>query len=309
MTKKNWSVFIGPISIGILLLTSAAFAQPGPPIGGANGGAPPGLEGPAARKHFYYDDGIPEPINSTDEDGFSPSGDNLMESTQVNDKAPKSSADPRNFEGAWKHREMLRFRIFRTTLQTRVPYNEEAKKILKYRREMENSGKPLLTLSGRCYPTTELPLEINRPFFIVQNDKFMYVTFIESHHDWQIRMSQKHITTGPRNFAGDSIGHWDGNTLVVETTRYKEPIWLDPVGTPVSENAVITRRIRKIENGKALEMHTTVDDPKYYTQPWSFERTFEWRPDAWRIGEYNCEQQVGGPNGAGYGQVKEQLPP
>jgi len=304
MARKNRFV-----SMGMLLVAGAAFGQAGTPVGVARGDAPEGLVGASAQKHFYYDDGIPAPVGHTDEDGFSASGDNLMETTRVSDKAPKAPADPRNLEGAWKHREMLRFRIFRTTLQTRVPYTEEAKKILKYRREMENAGKPLLTLSGKCYPNTEMPLEINRPFFIVQNDKFIYITFVESHHQWQIRMNQKHQTSGPRNYAGDSIGYWDGNTLVVETTRYKEPIWLDPVGTPASEDAVITRRIRKIENGQALEMHTTVNDPKYYTQPWSFERIFEWRPDAWRISEYNCEQQVGGPNGPGYGLVKEQLPP
>jgi hypothetical protein len=306
MATVRWGV-----SIGILLATGAAYGQPAPPSGPAPSGPPKDvvLVGASAQKHTYYDDGIPEPVGSTDEDGFSASGDNLMESTRVSDQAPKAPADPRNLVGAWKHREMLRFRIFRTTLQTRLPYTEEARKILKYRREMENAGKPLLTLSGRCYPTLELPLEINRPLFFVQSEKFIDATFVESHHDWQIRMNAKHKTTGPRQYAGDSIGHWDGNTLVVETTRFKEPIWLDPVGTPASEDAVITRRIRKIEDGQALEMHTTVVDPKFYTKPWSFERDYEWRPDAWHIPEYNCEEQVGGPNGAGYGLVKEQLPP
>jgi hypothetical protein len=248
---------------------------------------------------------VPAPIGRTDEDGFSPSGNNLMGGTEFSDKAPKASADPHNFEGAWAHREMLRDRIFRTILETRLPYNDEGRKLLQHRREMENSGKPILTNSGKCYPTTEFALEINGAMFIVQSEKFMHGSFYEFHHDWQIRINQEHKTTGPRNFAGDSIGHWDGNTLVVETTRYKEPIWLDPAGTPASENAVLTRRIRKIENGQVLEMITTVDDPKYYTKPWSFARTYAWRPDSWRVREYNCEEQVGGPNGAGYGMVKE----
>lgn len=305
MAKKNWLM-----SIGMLLLTGAAFGQSGPPVGVATGGAQEGRVEQAVFNTPYYDDGVPAPVGRTDEDGFSASGDNnLTGITEFSDKAPKPSADPRNFEGAWAHREMLRDRIFRTILETRLPYNDESRKILKYRREMENSGKPILTNSGKCYPTLEFALEINGALFIVQSEKFIHGSFYEFHHDWQIRMNQKHKTAGPREFAGDSIGYWDGNTLVVETTRYKEPIWLDPVGTPASENAVLTRRIRKIENGQALEMITTVDDPKYYTKPWSFARTFAWRPDSWRVREYNCEQQVGGPNGPGYGQVKEQLPP
>jgi hypothetical protein len=311
MTKKNWSVSVGAASIGILLFTSAAFGQAGPRAGVPTGGDQRiGPEGGAIPAIPYYEDGIPGPVGRTDEDGFSALGNSPMGGgAEYSDKAPKPSSDPHNFEGSWSHREMLRDRIFRTILETRLPYNDEGKKILKRRRENEIAGKPTLTNSGKCYPTTEFALEINGAMFIVQDEKFMHASFYEFHHDWQIRLNQKHITTGPRNFAGDSIAHWDGNTLEVETTRYKEPIWLDPAGTPASENAVITRRIRKIENGKVLEMITTVDDPKYYTQPWSFARTYAWAPNSWRVREYNCEQQVGGPNGAGYGQVKEQLSP
>lgn len=316
MTIKNGSAALGLVSLGCLLFTDAALAQPGPP-----GGAPPGAAAPggqyldanpqarAATMIPYYNDGIPAPNGRTDEDGFSPLGENPITNFDVSDKAPKPSADPHNFEGAWAHRELFRERIFRTILETRLPYSEEGRTILKQRREMDNSGKPALSNSGRCYPTTEFALEINGAFFVTQSAKFIYGTFHDFHHDWQIRMNQKHKTAGPREFAGDSIGYWDGTTLVVETTRYREPIWLDPTGTPASEDAVLTRRIRKIENGRALEMITTVDDPKYYTKPWSFARSYVWRPDAWRIGEYNCEQQVGGPNGAGYGQVKEQSAP
>jgi hypothetical protein len=298
----------------MLLLTGVAFGQSGPPAGGAQEGRPttggtyldanPAAQ--AATRIPYYDDGIPAPIGYTDEDGFSALGDNPIVAKAFSNKAPKPNGEPRNFEGAWAHRDLLRERIFRTIFETRLPYNDEGRKILQRRREMENSGKPPLSNSGRCYPTLEFALEINGAFFFVQSKKYIYGTFYEFHHDWQIRMNQKHKTTGPRAFAGDSIGYWDGNTLVVETTRYREPIWLDPVGTPASENAVLTRRIRKIENGQALEMITTVDDPKYYAKPWSFARSYRWRPDSWRLREYNCEQQVGGPNGAGYGQVKEQ---
>jgi hypothetical protein len=300
---------LGSVILGVLLFSGFAFGQSAGQSGPRVGTASEGRTAPVVPSIPYYDDGVPPPIGRTDEDGFSASGVSPMGGGGLSDKAPKAPADPHNFEGAWNHREMLRDRIFRTILETRLPYNEEGRKVLKYRRESENSGKPILTNSGKCYPTTEFALEINGAMFIVQSEKFMHASFYEFHNDWQIRLNQKHITTGPRNFAGDSIGYWDGNTLVVETTRYREPIWLDPVGTPASENAVITRRIRKIENGQALEMLITVDDPKYYTKPWTYARTFAWRPDSWRVREYNCEQQVGGPNGPGYAQVKEQLPP
>jgi hypothetical protein len=65
---------------------------------------------------------------------------------------------------------------------------------------------------------------------------------------------------------GYSTARWQGNTLVVDTIGLREHVWLDPSGSPISEGARLTERIRRPDYGH-LEIELTVDDPKTYTRP------------------------------------------
>ena len=67
---------------------------------------------------------------------------------------------------------------------------------------------------------------------------------------------------------GYSTGKWDGDTLVVVTTGFRDGLWLDNNGTPLTGAAKITERFRRPNFGK-LEVEVTVDDPKAYTKPWT----------------------------------------
>jgi hypothetical protein len=67
---------------------------------------------------------------------------------------------------------------------------------------------------------------------------------------------------------GYSSGKWDGDTLVVESNGFRDGIWLDRNGSPLSEGARITERIRRPNYGK-MEVEITVNDPKTYTKPWT----------------------------------------
>jgi len=70
------------------------------------------------------------------------------------------------------------------------------------------------------------------------------------------------------SFKGYSVGHWEGDTLVVETTGYKDGLWLDLKGDPLTEEGRTIERIRRPNYGR-LEVQVTVNDPKAYTRPWS----------------------------------------
>lgn len=71
-------------------------------------------------------------------------------------------------------------------------------------------------------------------------------------------------------FYGYSVGHWDGdNTLVIETTGFDERAWLDELGHPRSSSAHITERYNRLDQYN-MNVTVTVDDPKYYTKPWTF---------------------------------------
>ncbi len=67
-------------------------------------------------------------------------------------------------------------------------------------------------------------------------------------------------------YNGYSVGHWEGDTLVIETTGLMDGGWLDVQGSPLTSAAKLTERIRRLNYGY-LEIKVTIDDPKAYTRP------------------------------------------
>jgi hypothetical protein len=67
---------------------------------------------------------------------------------------------------------------------------------------------------------------------------------------------------------GYSTGSWEGDTLVVETNGFRDGIWIDRSGSPMTDAAKVTERFRRPSYGN-LEIEVTVDDPKAYAKPWT----------------------------------------
>ncbi len=67
---------------------------------------------------------------------------------------------------------------------------------------------------------------------------------------------------------GNSTAHWDGDTLVVETSGFRDDLWLDASGNPMTEQGKMTERIRRPNYGN-LQVEITINDPKAYTAPWT----------------------------------------
>ena len=70
------------------------------------------------------------------------------------------------------------------------------------------------------------------------------------------------------SFHGYSSGRWDGDTLVVQTNGFRDGMWLDRSGSPLTDAAKMTERFRRVSYGN-LEIEITIDDPKAYTKPWT----------------------------------------
>jgi hypothetical protein len=67
---------------------------------------------------------------------------------------------------------------------------------------------------------------------------------------------------------GYSVGKWDGDALVVETTGLRDDGWLDIIGSPLTDAAKLTERFRRVSYGR-MEIDVTINDPKVYTKPWT----------------------------------------
>ena len=87
---------------------------------------------------------------------------------------------------------------------------------------------------------------------------------------------------------GDSVGHWEGDTLVIETSNFNGFTRLDTNGHPHSDQMKLTEKFTRTDLGH-IAYELTVDDPKAYTKPLVSKRTFTLRTD-WEILEYSCEE-------------------
>ena len=80
----------------------------------------------------------------------------------------------------------------------------------------------------------------------------------------------------PTNY-GHSVGHWEGDTLVVETVGLNEKFWIDTRGTPHTEQLHLVEKFTRTDM-KTMKYEVTVDDAWAYTKPWTSSWTFEWIP-------------------------------
>jgi hypothetical protein len=88
---------------------------------------------------------------------------------------------------------------------------------------------------------------------------------------------------------GDSIGHWEGDTLVADTVNFNDKSWLDRMGHPHSDALHVVERIRRIDHDHLVD-DLTIEDPKAYTKPWTSHLQFVLKPK-WTLGEQFCEDQ------------------
>jgi hypothetical protein len=105
----------------------------------------------------------------------------------------------------------------------------------------------------------------------------------------QIHMDGRSLPKDPEpSWMGSSVGRWEGDTLVVETTGFNENAWLDGFGHPRSVAMRVTERYRRRDFGH-MDVEMTFDDPAYYTRPFGFKTTLTLIPDS-DVLEYVCNE-------------------
>ena len=88
---------------------------------------------------------------------------------------------------------------------------------------------------------------------------------------------------------GYSVGHWEGDTLVVETTGFRDDVWLDVEGSPLTNTGKMTERWRRPFFG-LMEIDITIEDPKAYTKPFTVRVNHQLMPDT-SLMEFVCEER------------------
>jgi hypothetical protein len=124
------------------------------------------------------------------------------------------------------------------------------------------------------------------PMEIIQTPGRVLILYEYDHYVRQIFTDGRgHREDLPASWMGDSIGRWEGDTLVVQSTNFNDKTWIDRRGVPHSDQLKVTERFRR-SGEKALHLHLTIEDPVAFTEPWTAERFFELTD--WNIIEMTC---------------------
>jgi hypothetical protein len=141
-------------------------------------------------------------------------------------------------------------------------------------------------LTERCLPDSEIPIipvGLNDNYQIVQTPGYVMI-LAEMVHDVRIvRMNAPHLPSGIRLWLGDSVGHWERDTLVVDTTNFND----QPAATGTSQDLRVVERFSRID-AKTLLYRATVEDPGTFNRRWTIEYPFASASKP--IYEYACHE-------------------
>jgi len=144
------------------------------------------------------------------------------------------------------------------------------------------------------YPGVPRIMQSPYPVQIVQTPEYFVILF-EYMRLWRAvpLNGRPHPPNMEPSFMGDSTGHWEGDTLVVDTTNLKDApwTWLDTAGHQHSDVLHVIERFERRPDNIAYEY--TVDDPKMYSKPWTLQRTItplKFNPALGELIEYSCTE-------------------
>ena len=117
------------------------------------------------------------------------------------------------------------------------------------------------------------------PFEIVQEPKRIIFVHEGGAHVWRfVWMDGRPHPKDPNpSWMGDSIGRWEGNTLVVDAIGFNDKTWLDAAGHPHTEQLHVIERYTRT-SPLAMKYEVTIEDPGAYSAPWSNSTTISFRP-------------------------------
>ena len=142
-----------------------------------------------------------------------------------------------------------------------------------------------------CYPPGPTRIFAEpRPFEIRQIPEMTYILSEIDHVVRRIQTDGEKIDGYPPTWHGYSVGHYDGDTLVAETTDVNEQTWLDGLGTPHSDELRLVERFRRV-NPNTLEIEVTFHDPKTFTRPWGGKKQYQLQPASFEMPDHAlCEE-------------------
>ncbi|HYM22649.1 MAG TPA: hypothetical protein VEU08_05560, partial [Vicinamibacterales bacterium] len=163
--------------------------------------------------------------------------------------------------------------------------------------------------TARCLPPG-VPRALGSPFpiEILQDANSVTILYEYMHLIRRIPTDgRSHAADLDATYMGDSVGRWEGDTLVVDAVGFNDQTWVDTEGHQHSDALHVVERYRRT-GPDSIAYEVTIDDPKTYTQPWKASRVLTRHAD-WTLKEYVCEEnnKIKEPEPAAASAEKEQI--
>ena len=156
------------------------------------------------------------------------------------------------------------------------------------RADAANEGKPMPTPQEVCQPSgVPNVITLPAPVLFIQQPKQVLILYQRDHQVRRIHMNVPHAPNPKSSWYGESVGRYEGNTLIVDTIGMNDKTPVDIFGTPHTEALHVVERYRLIEDGKQLEVVFTVEDPGAFTTPWTARMVYG-RADTQALTEEVC---------------------
>ena len=219
--------------------------------------------------------------------------------------APPKEGDPGSYNQAWFDSGTKVVSTRQTSLVVdppngRVPVKPSAEAKRDYDLAHASDSWEYMSVWDRCItrgvPAGMFPAGYNNSYQILQTPGYV-VIFYEMIHETRIIPvdGRPHLPASVRQWNGDSRGHWEGNTLVVDTTNYNGKGWIATSaatgrikGIPQSESLHVVERFTRADKNTIL-YKVTINDPNVYTQPWTLAIPLS-REENYKIYEYACHE-------------------
>jgi hypothetical protein len=160
---------------------------------------------------------------------------------------------------------------------------------------MEERTSRNLTERGYDDPTAHcFPAGVPRSFYVPEGIQIVqtpeYIVFMYERVAWRIVPldGRPHLPDNMRLWQGDSVGHWEGDTLIIDTTNFNGKTWLNEGGEIVSYAEHVVERFTPA-SGDSISYQATVTDPVVYTKPWTI--AFPMRKEKFELREAACHEE------------------
>ena len=142
------------------------------------------------------------------------------------------------------------------------------------------AGNPEIDTALKCLPTGFPRMLFGPlPFYLLQTPKAVGIIAETDPLPRLIYIDSEHRKDYWPTYMGDSVAHWEGNVLVIDTTNLITTTFADMRGLPHSDALHVVERMQLVNDGKTLQDLVTIDDPKIFKAPWTLTYLYDRRDD------------------------------